>query len=169
MRNVVRFAAVVLVVAFVSAGRVWAAFDAYLNFGDIKGESTDKDHKDWIMLQSFSWGLPHHGPVASSSRTAMRSALQSLTITKRIDSASPKLMAARQSARFFNVVTLESGYMKYELRNVIILSYSRGGAGGVGPTETITLTYASMTQERLPQSPRVGSMAPNSRLLVHHP
>jgi bacteriocin-like protein len=24
-----------------------------LNFGDIKGESTDKDHKDWIEILSY--------------------------------------------------------------------------------------------------------------------
>jgi hypothetical protein len=33
----------------VSAG----SFDTFLNFGDIKGESTDKDHKDWVMLSKF--------------------------------------------------------------------------------------------------------------------
>jgi hypothetical protein len=33
----------------VSAG----AFNGFLNFGDIKGESTDKDHKDWIQVLSF--------------------------------------------------------------------------------------------------------------------
>jgi hypothetical protein len=26
------------------------AFNAFANFGDIKGESTDKDHKDWVMI-----------------------------------------------------------------------------------------------------------------------
>jgi hypothetical protein len=26
----------------------------FLNFGDIKGESTDKDHKDWVMISKFS-------------------------------------------------------------------------------------------------------------------
>jgi hypothetical protein len=26
------------------------AFNGFVNFGDIKGESTDKDHKDWVML-----------------------------------------------------------------------------------------------------------------------
>jgi bacteriocin-like protein len=25
-------------------------FKAFANFGDIKGESTDKDHKDWVMI-----------------------------------------------------------------------------------------------------------------------
>ena len=26
------------------------AFNAFVNFGDIKGESTDKDHKDWVSI-----------------------------------------------------------------------------------------------------------------------
>ena len=26
------------------------AFNAFANFRDITGESTDKDHKDWIMV-----------------------------------------------------------------------------------------------------------------------
>ena len=30
------------------------AFNAFVNFGDIKGESTDKDHKDWIEVLSYS-------------------------------------------------------------------------------------------------------------------
>jgi hypothetical protein len=29
-------------------------FNGYVAFGDIKGESTDKDHKDWIALEGFS-------------------------------------------------------------------------------------------------------------------
>jgi hypothetical protein len=33
----------------VSAG----AFDTFLNFGDIKGESTDKDHKDWVTISKY--------------------------------------------------------------------------------------------------------------------
>ncbi|WMT71569.1 type VI secretion system tube protein Hcp [Bradyrhizobium sp. Ash2021] len=34
----------------VSAG----AFNAFARFGDIKGESTDKDHKDWIEILSYN-------------------------------------------------------------------------------------------------------------------
>ena len=33
----------------VSAG----AYNGFLKFGDIKGESTDKDHKDWVMVTGF--------------------------------------------------------------------------------------------------------------------
>jgi hypothetical protein len=34
-------------------GVVGGAFNAFVNFGDIKGESTDKDHKDWVMILSY--------------------------------------------------------------------------------------------------------------------
>ena len=33
----------------VSAGKP----NAFVNFGDIKGESTEKDHKDWVMSLRF--------------------------------------------------------------------------------------------------------------------
>jgi hypothetical protein len=29
------------------------AFNGFVNFGDIKGESTDKDHKDWVMILKY--------------------------------------------------------------------------------------------------------------------
>jgi hypothetical protein len=39
------------------AGRAHAvkggAFNAFANFGDIKGESTDKDHKDWVTILKY--------------------------------------------------------------------------------------------------------------------
>ena len=34
-------------------GVAGGAFNAFVNFGDIKGESTDKDHKDWVMILSY--------------------------------------------------------------------------------------------------------------------
>jgi len=34
----------------VSAGK----FDGFLHFGDIKGESTEKDHKDWVTIFNYS-------------------------------------------------------------------------------------------------------------------
>jgi hypothetical protein len=30
------------------------AFNGFVNFGDIKGESTDKDHKDWVTILQYA-------------------------------------------------------------------------------------------------------------------
>ena len=29
------------------------SFNSFANFGDIKGESTDKDHKDWVTILKY--------------------------------------------------------------------------------------------------------------------
>ncbi len=162
MRYALRVGVVVLTAGLVGPGIARAAYDAFLNFGDIKGESSDKEHKDWITVESFSWGLLRAGTGAPTTRAAMRPASQTLTVTKRLDMASPKLMAACSSGRHFTVVTLESGRVRYELHDVIVSSFKQG------PTETLTLNFTSMTKQYVPLSPKVGSLGPN-RGLVKRP
>jgi type VI secretion system secreted protein Hcp len=163
MGRAARLATLVLAFGVCAAAAAHAAFNAFLNFGDIKGESTDKDHKDWISVESFTWGLPHAGTAATRAAAATRPALRSLTITKRLDKSSPLLSAACASGRHFNRVTLEQGYVRYELRDVVISSVK------AGPTETLTLNFGSVTEERIAPPPaRAGAVAPN-RALVRHP
>ncbi len=48
-----------------------AAFNAFVNFGDIKGESTDKGHKDWIEVSSFGHGEANTGnPTGATGKEA---------------------------------------------------------------------------------------------------
>lgn len=39
------------------------SFNGFVNFGDIKGESKDKDHKDWITMVSPGSGVTSPGFV----------------------------------------------------------------------------------------------------------
>lgn len=49
-----RFPRVRLWVGFLTlAVALWVWWNAFVNFGDIKGESTDKDHKDWVTISTF--------------------------------------------------------------------------------------------------------------------
>lgn len=50
---------------FATEGRV---IDAYLQIGDIKGESQDDKHKGWIEVTSVSWGVTQ--PRATAVSTA---------------------------------------------------------------------------------------------------
>lgn len=58
----------------------------YLKIGDIKGESSDEAHKDWINLQSFSWGV--------TSLVRGGAMLKELIVTKELDKSSPLLFLA---------------------------------------------------------------------------
>ena len=72
-------------------------FNAFANFGDIKGESTDKDHKDWVMILKYDHALTQ--PPSVSQKTAGGRAAEEVnhsefTVVKLLDAATPKLYEA---------------------------------------------------------------------------
>ena len=126
----------------------------YLKIGDIKGESTDKDHKGEIEILSWSWGQtrsPRNSGTASGRRQH-----RPITITKAVDQASPKLREASSSGRPFPKMELmlpskegKAGeYQTYELTNVVVSAYTVNplSAGEhASSTESFTLTYEDST------------------------
>ncbi|MCH8347254.1 MAG: type VI secretion system tube protein Hcp [Proteobacteria bacterium] len=121
---------------------------AFMKIADIKGEASDKDHKDWIVIESIS------PPLKPTARAAGRRQHKPLTVTKAVDKASPKLHQASNSGKVFPTVIIEvaeyggsrATYLKYELKNVMITSYSVNDSGTSGevPMETITFSYSKI-------------------------
>lgn len=73
------------------------AIDVYLSVqtkraGKLKGESTALDHKEEIVVQSWSWGLAASSALGSAQATGRRS-YKNLSVAKRIDSATTSLMS----------------------------------------------------------------------------
>ena len=120
----------------------------YLKFEGVKGEAQDKDHQDWIDIVSVQWGNTKRLTTATGVRVrGPRMAAGSVTITKRVDKASPILMRRNASGKHMKKVIVDSNYggaratyLKYELQNVRITSYTTSGSGA-NMTETITLSY----------------------------
>lgn len=72
-------------------------FNAFANFGDIKGESTDKDHKDWVMITRYEHEIAQPGSVTQKTaggRSAEAVQFSEFRIYKLVDAASPKLAEA---------------------------------------------------------------------------
>jgi type VI secretion system secreted protein Hcp len=132
------------------------AFDAFMKISSVPGESTDDQHKDWIELLSFSWGVHQPKSVVSSagSLAAERADFHDFSITKVVDKASPKLATACASGEHFNEVKVEicraggdkQKYMEYKLTDVIITSFRPAGhkAGETLPVEEVTLSYGKV-------------------------
>ncbi len=120
----------------------------YLKFEGVKGESSDKDHQDWIDVLSVRWDTQKPATSATGERVMRpRMGAGSVTITKRVDKASPALMQRNSSGRHMDKVVIDATYggaratyMKYELQDVRITSITTGGSGAA-MTETITLKY----------------------------
>ena len=147
----------------------------YMKLGDIKGESTaaDDSHKDWINLDSLSAADKEHqgwidieslstsmnvSPTlatagAGTSRSRGDAIVEAVTVTKKVDKASPKLSEAVCKGKVIPKVDVyltstyggarSETYYRYEMQNVRVTSYSvsAGSAAGDRPTETITLNF----------------------------
>lgn len=125
----------------------------YLKIGDIKGESTDDGHKDWIELDSFSFGMSQPAPshTGSGGAAAGKVTFGDVVVVKELDKASPKLMQAVATGENHGMVELHltkktddgsTTYMRWELKNVRVTSYSVSGSGDdARPTEQLSLNF----------------------------
>ena len=141
--------------------------DDFLKIGDIKGESTDDKHKEWIEILSYNWGVSQMASASASSSgggTTQRADLQDLSIVKLLDSATPLLFLACAKGEHIDEVKIElcrAGgdkltYMEYIMNNVIISSVSTGGGGGGEPTESVTFNYGKIKLNYIKQQRKGG-------------
>ena len=131
---------------------------AYLKYGKtIKGESLAEGHKGsdgWIEVHSVQWGLGRgiSSPTGhSSKREASAPSVTEVTVTKLMDSTSPKLaLEALVGQAVVAIVELvETGegqlntYLSLRLTNTMIAGYSFSGSGG-RPSEHLTLNFTKI-------------------------
>ena len=139
------------------------AIDMFMKLGDIKGESTDKAHKDEIEVLSWSWGLSQSGTMRmGTGGGAGKVSVQDLSFTKYSDKASPPIMAActkgTHIAKAVLTVRKAGGdnpleYYKITLEGVLVSSFSTGGSGGEERfTEHVSLNFEKFHVEYQPQN-----------------
>lgn len=124
---------------------------------DLKGESTDKDHSEWIEISAL-----HHEMKQPSSSTAStagghtvgRTEHGDLTVVKDIDMASPILAQAVSGGTTFGSAELvfyrDAGdgkrvkYLEIQLKNVLISQVDMRVGEDQLPIESISLRYAAI-------------------------
>jgi type VI secretion system secreted protein Hcp len=134
----------------------------FINWGDIKGGSTDDKHKDCSEIIGFSHGMSQ---PASATRSNEGGAYESevvhqpFTIVMRQDCASPKLYEALHNGTHIPKVIIEltrpTGkapmvYMRYTMTNVALHGTATNADpnGTVNfPVDTYGMTYTSMQWE----------------------
>jgi type VI secretion system secreted protein Hcp len=148
------------------------AFNGFANFGDIKGESTDRDHKDWVAVLDFDHGVTRPSSGSAGARGAEAADHSEFTIVKLLDAATPKLYEAACKGTHLPEVVIElwrAGgtnplkYMEFRLKEVLISGViGRGDPAGPSgfPTETIKMTYGAIEWTYTKQKPD-GSPAGN--------
>jgi len=127
-----------------TADAAGATSRGYLKFDGIDGESVDKDHKGWCNLTSFSQSFTRP-ETTSTARRRGAVTVGDIVCVKELDKSSPKLQEAICTGKVFPKVEFElansSGiYLKYELKNVMISSYSVSGESG-RPIEQFSINF----------------------------
>ena len=132
------------------------ASDYLLEIDGIKGESTDTDHKDWIIIESFNWGVSN---TTTSGGGAGKVSFSDISFTAVISKACPQLLAACATGQHIpkaKLVMRKQGYnsreyMVIELENLVISSHSVGSgtarpdpAAESAPSESFSLNFTKI-------------------------
>lgn len=132
----------------------------FLKYGDIKGETTQDTHKDWIEVSSVQWGVGRgisSGVGGGSKRESSAPSVSEITVTKTFDIASPLLLKEAIGGKAVQVKleltqTDNSGkhvsYQKYVLDGTLISGYSIS-SGGDRPSESLSLNFTKIDSEYL--------------------
>lgn len=121
---------------------------AFIKFDGVDGEVTDVGHAGWSGLLSFSHRAQRIGGTTREATTVV----DPFVVSKELDKSSPKLAEAVLSGKPIPAVTLHDTrtlngarqvYLSYELKNVLVSSYSMAGngSGDATPTEQLSLNF----------------------------
>jgi type VI secretion system secreted protein Hcp len=160
IRTSLRAAAAALFLGLISSAG--AAVDMFLMIQGIPGESVHKDHRDWIEIESFSWGVSNSATVASGGGGggSGKANFVDLTLAKNLDKASPYLFLRCADGRPIQEVQLvlrraggeSMKFFHIKLQDVIITSSTIGGSSGQDrPAETLSLNYGKIEWSYIPQ------------------
>jgi type VI secretion system secreted protein Hcp len=145
----------------------FGAFDAFLKIEGIDGEATNEKHKDWIEVQSFSWGMSRTG-TSPGGGTLLK--IESMQIVKNVDKSTPKLFLGCCTGEHYPTAVMEftrpiqqggqtadQVYLKYELRDCMISGYSISGNMNALPVDQVSLNFTKITMTYIPYDSATGN------------
>jgi type VI secretion system secreted protein Hcp len=95
-----------LVVLLAMAGSAKSQTKIYLKLDTIKGESSDRAHKEWMDVSSFQEGVSSTSVVGIGGGSG-KASFQDLKIVKHIDRSTPQLYLFAASGRHLSTASLE--------------------------------------------------------------
>jgi type VI secretion system secreted protein Hcp len=135
------------------------ALDIFAKLGDIKGESQDSQHKDWIDVLSWSWGVEQSGSIGrGAGGGAGKATFRDLTFTHHIDKASPNLMKACATGQHLPDATLTNRkagkgqeYLVIKMTDVLVTGVAPSAVAEATTMETVEVRFAKVDVEYKPQ------------------
>ena len=137
------------------------AVDMYLMLEGIDGESVDAGHSNEIDVLAWSWGASQSGTMhLGAGGGAGKVAVQDLSVTKYVDTASNNLMMRCFTGEHIpeGILTVRKAggnpleYIIIKMKSILVTSVSSGGSGGEDQlTENVTLNFKEFEYSYVPQ------------------
>jgi len=126
----------------------------FAKYGNVKGNATHADHRDWMDIETFDWGLERsvNTPTGSiASRVASETTVWDLTLSKTLDESSASLLMeafTRKSQADLKVHQLSTAaqglnVVEYVFSNAMITKYVTTSAGD-RPMETVSFNFTKI-------------------------
>jgi type VI secretion system secreted protein Hcp len=130
-----------------------ATIRAYLKIDDVKGDSTEAEHKDWIVVRSFLFAEKQL--IARSGRSSSGAAgpvdMQDVVITTETGSATPKLMEMCAAGTHIKQVLLEIELaegisLRWELLDAVMSGFQIASVPDLSspPSDQISLAFSQI-------------------------
>jgi type VI secretion system secreted protein Hcp len=130
----------------------------YIKLGDIKGNSQDAKHKDWIEALSISQSVSRNiNPTSKPSDALTKSQVHmgAIEIQKNADESSPELVAAVAAGKVFDKVTIDlvrvsqdgnEVFYQWIMTHAYLSNYGVHGsaAGGIETMENLSICYSTI-------------------------
>ncbi|HVB18421.1 MAG TPA: type VI secretion system tube protein Hcp [Stellaceae bacterium] len=138
----------------------------YLKYASINGSVTEQGHSKWIEVDSFHFGVGRAIGTAArgpTSREHSEPTLSEITVTKRMDAASPKLFLDAVAGQLDNKVQIHfttttkgkvETFLKFELENTGLSAYSIS-SGGDMPVESLSLNFTKISKTFTDMGPNI--------------
>jgi type VI secretion system secreted protein Hcp len=139
-----------------------AASDYQLEIDGNKGESSDRNHKDTIEIESFSWGVTNSGAHSSGGGGgAGKVSFSDISVTKLVDKSSPLLFKRAATGQHIKKATLfvrkaggeQQEYMKITLEDLIVSSFKTAPSKSSDsvPLESVSMNFSKIEFSYAPQ------------------
>lgn len=159
-RHLGAWRAALLALGLLAGGLAQAANSYFLKIEGVTGESVDKDHKDWIDIHSFSWGLTlATGAGGGSGGGSGRAVFSDFSWTQLADRSTPAWFLIVATGRHIPSVTLdvtrsvgdrELSFFQMIFSDTVGTGLTLDGATDIGVTasmssgSSVTLRYRAM-------------------------
>lgn len=140
-----------------TAAEAAGATSIYAKIGDITGEVSEKDHKGYVAIDSWTWGTSRTGDTAGGA--SGRTKAKELILKVKTDKSSPKLLEAAIKGTTLSrleVALRQSGksydFMKWTITEAAITSFVTSASGTEASIDELTISITGSVKAEYRES-----------------